>query len=214
MQPTTSLISIVWRFIPLVAGIALLYFVSTLFSVDELKSIAAEHRIGGAVLFGVLMFSTTVVAPLTSLPLVPVLAPFLGPFTTGLACYIGWTFGAILAFWIGRRFGRPFVARFVSLETFARYESYIRPEMSFFYITVLHMVIPVDIFSYVLGVCTSVSLRVYTLATLAGILWFSFAFAYMGSAVTQGDYVLFTGIGVASILIMYLSWRYLRSQKK
>ncbi len=187
-----------------------LYLALTNLSFEELKRIAEEHRIQGAVLFGMLMFTTTVIAPLTSLPLVPMIAPFLGPFTTGLACYIGWVLGAVVAFWIGRTYGQPLVARYISIETIKKYETYIRPDMGFVLITVLHMVIPVDIFSYAIAMFTTVSLRIYTLATMLGILWFSFAFAYLGDALVNQDYVLLGILGVASVLILYISWRYVR----
>ncbi len=187
-----------------------LYLAVTNLSFEGLTRIAEEHRIQGAVLFGMLMFTTTVIAPLTSLPLVPMIAPFLGPFTTGLACYIGWTLGAVVAFWIGRTYGQPLVSRYIRIESIKKYESYIRPDMGFVLITVLHLVIPVDIFSYTLAMFTTVSLRIYALSTVLGILWFSFAFAYLGDAIANQDYVLLSVLGVASVLILYISWRYVR----
>ncbi len=82
--------------------------------------------------------------------------------------------------------------------------------MSFVFLVVLHLVIPVDVFSYAIGMFTTVSLRIYALATMVGILWFSFAFAYLGSAIANQDYVLLAILGVASVLILYISWRYVR----
>ena len=205
------------HFIGLVLILCGVYFFATGFSFEELQNIAREHRIQGAVLLATLMFSTTVLAPLTSLPLIPLVAPFLGPFVTGLACYTGWVLGAVVAFWIGRQYGKPFVSRYIDLSTIRKYEKYIRPDVGFLYIVLLHMIIPVDIFSYALGMLTTVSIRLYACATLVGLLWFSFAFAYAGSALMSGDYVLLGSIGVASGVILYLSWRYarkvLRSEK-
>lgn len=198
------------RGLGVVALLCAIYYLATWFSYDELEVIAREHRIYGALLLGAIMFSTTVLAPLTSLPLVPLVAPILGPFTTGLASYVGWVCGAVVAFWIGRHYGQPFVSRYLDMSVVRRYERYIPPDVSFLYITLLRMVIPVDIFSYALGLFTTVSLRLYTGATLVGLLWFSFAFAYAGDALMGGDYVLLVSIGVASVVILFFSWKYVR----
>ena len=188
-----------------------MYALVRYFSYAEIERIAMEHRMLGAFLLAIVMFATTIIAPLTSLPLVPMLAPLLGPFTTGLACYIGWLLGAIVAFLIGRQYGQPFVARYIDMHTVKKYEAYIVPEMSFVFIAVLRMLIPVDLFSYALALFTTVSFRVYVYATMVGLLWFSFGFAYLGNALMDGDAVLLLSIGVASLVILASSWYYIHS---
>jgi uncharacterized membrane protein YdjX (TVP38/TMEM64 family) len=186
------------------------YTVVSRFSAPEIVRIVGENRLLGVVLFGSIMFGTTVIAPLASLPLVPVIAPFLGPFTTGLASFVGWALGAFVAFFIGRQYGRPVVSKFINLESLRRYEEYVKPETGFLLIVLLRMLLPVDVLSYALGMFSTVSFPVYALATMLGIVWFSFAFAYFGTAVADGDYVLLSGIGVASVLILGGSWHYVR----
>ena len=186
------------------------YLLLTNISNEVLHTVAEENPLLGGILFALIMFSTTVVAPLTSLPLVPIVAMFLGPFTTGLACFVGWTLGAVVAFLIGRHLGQPFVAKYIGMEKIKKYEKYIPPETSFMLIVVLRMCVPVDLLSYALGLLSTVSFRVYTLATMIGILWFSFAFAYGGVALMNRDYVLLASIGVASVLILGFSWFYIR----
>jgi uncharacterized membrane protein YdjX (TVP38/TMEM64 family) len=178
---------------------------------DTLMSIVQENRVLGAVLLGFIMFMTTVIAPLTSLPLVPLVAPFLGPFTTGVACFVGWTLGAVVAFLVGRYYGQPFMAKFIDMKTINKYETYIPPDTGFMLIVLLRMIIPVDVLSYALGIfSTTVSLYRYTLASMVGILWFSFAFAYFGDALKKHNYVLLAGISVASVVILLFSWHYAR----
>ena len=172
--------------------------------------IAAEHRLLGASIFSLIMFVTTVIAPLTAMPMVPMVAPLLGPFTVGLACFIGWTFGALVSFCIGRYWGQPVVKRFINPDTLRTYEQYVRPDMSFVLIVTLRMLVPVDILSYALSIFTTVPLSTYAPATMIGILWFSFALAYLGDALASRDYVLFGVIGVASVVIIGLSWWYAR----
>ncbi|MCF7815410.1 MAG: VTT domain-containing protein [Candidatus Pacebacteria bacterium] len=179
--------------------------------VENLMLIADENRVLGAFLFTLIMFATTVLAPLTAIPLVPMVAPFLGPFTTGVACFTGWILGAVVAFVIGKKYGQPFVSRFIDMQTIKKYESYIKPDISFLMIVVLRMVVPVDVLSYALGIfTTTISLRTYTLASMIGIVWFSFALAYAGDALVSRNYVLLMSISVASVVILYFSWRYVR----
>jgi uncharacterized membrane protein YdjX (TVP38/TMEM64 family) len=179
-----------------------------------LYEIATEHRILGAVLFACLMFITTIVAPLSSLGVVPMIAPLLGPFTTGVACYVGWLMGALVAFYIGRIYGQPFVSKVMSQTAWSRYMRYLQKDMSFVYIIMLRMVLPVDILSYLLGAFTIVSFAKYTVASAIGILWFSFAFAYLGEALMKGDYVLIAKVGVASVAILVGAWLYIHYTAK
>ena len=182
----------------------------SVYGLEHIISIATSHRIIGAVLFSLLMFSTTVIAPLTSLPLVPVIAPVLGPFTTGLASFIGWTLGAVVAFLIGRYGGRPYIPKKYNLDRYTKYEKLLSAKTSFLTIVALRMLVPVDALSYALGLVSNVSLKIYTTATMLGIVWFSFAFAYLGDSLIRQDYVLLVRIGVASVTILVSSFLYVR----
>jgi uncharacterized membrane protein YdjX (TVP38/TMEM64 family) len=169
------------------------------------ERVLGENKVLGAIAFVLIMFATTVVAPLTSLPLVPLISPVLGPFLTGVLSILGWSAGAVVAFLIARHAGRPLLSTFVSLEAIDRYERLIPREARFMTIFALRMVIPVDILSYALGILSSVSLLEYTLATVLGISWFAFAFAYLGEAAFEGNVVLFLCIGAASLVVLGLS---------
>ncbi len=186
----------------------------TEFPYDQVTALIAGNRFLGALIFAGLMCIATVVAPLTLLPLVPLVAPILGPFVTGMASTIGWLLGAVIAFLIARYGGRPLVARFVNLEAVNHLEARLPPDAQFLVLVVLRIVVPVDILSYALGLFSQVSLATYTLATLIGISWFSFAFAYLGEALFSGNYVLFLSLGVASVIVLGLAFIYLRRKTR
>lgn len=173
-----------------------------------------SHRGVGVLLFTGLMFLSTVIAPLMTLPLVPLVAPILGPTVTALASIIGWTLGAIVAFLIARYGGRPLLSKYIALETLERYESTLPKQTHFFLIVMMRMMIPVDVLSYALGFISTVGILEYTLATLIGVSWFSFAFAYFGEAFFSHNYVLLGGISVASVIILLIASWYVRSQKR
>ena len=173
------------------------------------EQVVGQDKLLGGVLFGAIMFFATVIAPVTVLPIVPLIAPVLGPLMTAVISIISWTLGAVVAFLIARYAGRPFLSRFISLETIDRYEMYIPDEARFFMIVALRVLIPVDILSYALGFFSSISLLKYTLATVLGISWFAFIFAYLGEAAFTGDGVLFGVLAFISLSLLVLGWGYM-----
>lgn len=183
-------------------------FVVPLFTpvpVAYLQAQIGEQYLVSSVAFTGLMFLATVVAPVSVLPLVPAVAPFLGPLVTALLAIVGWTLGSIVAFLLARRFGRPLILNFVSSEKIARYEAYIPEKSLFWWIVLLRMIIPVDVLSYALGLVSRVALLPYTIATIIGITPFSFIFAYGGEALLEGKYrrvVLLLGLAVVIFLFV------------
>lgn len=201
-------------------GIALLALVmgasvfASAFIPEDVSVLLTENRYLSALIFALLMCGATVIAPITLLPAVPMVAPILGPFLTGISCALGWTLGAVIAFLIARHGGRPIMCHFLNLRTLEQFESRIPSEAHFFLILALRLVIPVDVLSYALGLFSSVSLSVYTLATSLGVLWFSFAFAYLGYAVKEQDSVLFATYSVLSALIVLSALWYVRKSMR
>lgn len=178
---------------------------------QSVYTLMSGHTYISALTLTLLMFGATVVAPITLLPTVPLIAPILGPFITALACSVGWTLGAIVAFWIGRHGGRPLIGRFINLKNLEQFEKRIPRESHFFLIFALRLIFPVDLLSYGLGLFSSVSLQTYAFASGLGILWFSFAFSYLGYAFDSKNTVLFVSYGVASLIISGSALWYVRT---
>ncbi len=196
-----------------ILGLSLFSMVYTL-PFEDLVTYAQDHKLLGAALLAILMCLSTVVAPLTVLPIVPMVSPVLGPFVTGLASYIGWGAGSIIAFWIARTWGQPVVFKLIDKESIEKTRQYIDEDMSLLFVVALRMTIPADALSYVLGLFTVISYRVYILATMIGIAWFSFGFAYLGDSLMNGNYVLLIPISVASIFILYFLWVYIKKRQR
>ncbi len=213
MFSNTRLVQAIQIGIFIAVGVLGYMYVSKSIDSSLIYEISEKHKLYGAALFACIMFGTTVFAPLSSLPLVPMIAPILGPFTTGVACYVGWFSGACVAFQIGRRYGQPYVTKIWSSEVLNRYIHYTQKDMSFIQVAILCLILPVDILSYILSTCTTVSFFKYACASAIGILWFSFAFAYLGEALMNGNTVLLMKVGVASVAILigagcYTRYRY------
>ncbi|PIR37929.1 MAG: hypothetical protein COV34_02470 [Candidatus Zambryskibacteria bacterium CG10_big_fil_rev_8_21_14_0_10_42_12] len=128
-----------------------------------------------------LMFVATVAAPLSTLPLIPIAVSVWGSFIVAILSIIGWSFGAICAFYLSRRYGMPVVRKFVSQEKIERINNNIPQDRNLLAsIILLRMVVPVDILSYALGIFPRVTWKPYVIGTIIGILPFSFIFAYLG----------------------------------
>ena len=173
---------------------------------EYLKSFIGENHLISALVFIFLMFLATVIAPLLILPFVPAVAIYLGPLPTAFYSIIGWTVGAVVAFLIARYFGRPVVARLVSLEDIARYERYIPQTAQFWWLVALRMTLPVDILSYAVGLLSSMPLWQYTLATAIGVTPFSFVFSYLGVAFLGGRYEFLVSISVLGVFLFSLAY--------
>lgn len=119
-----------------------------------------------------------VVAPVSTFPLLPLAVSMWGSFFAALFSIIGWSTGAAIAFGLARRFGRPFIAKIVSLEKIQRIEKLIPERNIFVSIILLRMALPVDVLSYALGLFSSVPFRLYVLATIIGVSPFAFIFSY------------------------------------
>lgn len=159
----------------------------------------------------VLMLTLAIVLmPLTVMPLIPVASAVMGPFATALLSIVGWTLGGVLAFLIARYVGRPALERFVNLGTLDELTARIPQNSRFMVIVLLRLTLPVDIVSYAIGFTSSVSLLEYTLATLVGVTWFSFAFAYLGDALLTGNKPLLIELTGASLFIFFGAWLWLR----
>ena len=168
-----GLAAIVALFI-VVSGIAALYK-------EELKAFIYRHETGGALAYIALGIIATVVAPLSSLPFLPLVSLLYGWFWAALFSIISWSIGSLIAFWIARKYGKAVVRRFVSLERMEKIEAKIPKERFFWTIVFLRIVIPVDALSYALGLFSTIKTREYMLATVVGITPFAFVWAYFGS---------------------------------
>lgn len=184
-------------------------YLSQVLTVD-VESLISDNPVMSVLVLIALMYAATVLAPITVLPLIPVVAPMLGPFVTGLASWIGWTGGAITAFWIARYGGRPLVSRVADMEKLARLESHIPENAHFFAILALRLILPVDVLSYALGIFSTVHAKTHAIASALGIMWFSFAFAYLGYAFDSNNTVLFGTYSVASLIIFLTALWYAR----
>lgn len=161
----------------------LLFLASTYFAQiysGELVLLVGEKRLLGIVAYTLVAVLTTVIAPLNSIPLMPIATNIWGPIITALASIVGWLIGALIAFGISRKYGRGLVEKIFSREKVDAFEKRVPQQNLFWSIVFLRMAVPVDMLSYILGLFSTISWTTYTFATLIGITPFAFVLAYTG----------------------------------
>lgn len=161
--------------------VIILFLASLVFSQFYSNAIKEIFLLKGAVgmaFYVLIAIAAVVIAPISALPLLPVAATLWGGFTAALLSIIGWAIGAVAAFWLSRRYGRPLLVKIVNLEKIEKIEKAIPSKNLFFGVVFLRMAFPVDILSYALGLFSNISFPSYTAATLIGIVPFAFIFSY------------------------------------
>ncbi len=184
----------------------------------DLVSALATHVSGMNMLsyaaYVAILTLAVVAMPITVMPLIPVAATLLGPLPTALLSIVGWTLGGGISFLIARHIGRPVIERFVSFEKLDAITDRIPQDARFITIIFLRLTLPVDLVSYALGFSKSIGFWEYIVATFIGVIWFSFAFAYMGDALLNQNVILLVEVGAASLLVFTLGWMWLAHKKR
>lgn len=140
-----------------------------------------DFVLGGYIFYMGLMILATVIAPLSTLPLMPIAVSVWGSLTVAILSTVAWSIGAVMAFYISRKYGIPVVKKFVSEEKIEAINQKLPEDKNLLMsIILLRMIIPVDILSYALGIFPRVTWRAYTIGSIIGVIPFSFIFAYLG----------------------------------
>lgn len=174
-------------FLKAVSGAIILVLLFTLASVFadkyqvQMQAIVSDDSAFGMAAYVALTAVAVVVAPVSTLPLLPLASGIWGWVLAGVLSIIGWTIGGQIAFLFARRFGKPFLRRIISLEKLEKYEKRIPEENMFWTVLFLRMAVPVDVLSYALGLFSRMKSVPYFFATLIGVTPFAFVFAYAGT---------------------------------
>jgi len=151
-----------------------------------------------------------VLVPVTVVPIIPLVAGVFGPFITGVLTVVGWTLGSAIAFLLARTFGRPLLECLMDTKNLDAVVARFPLKLQFVSIFLLRHILPVDLMSYALGLIPGVRFGTYLAATGLGVIWFSFAFAYLGEAFLAGNRWLFIQLAVASLAIFSVAWYMLK----
>lgn len=145
-----------------------------------------------------------VVAPVSTLPLIPIASVAWGWFIAGVLSILGWVLGSQIAFFLARRYGKPLVQKIVSLEKLERFEKRFPEKNVFWTVVLLRMVVPVDVLSYAVGLFSEMKSVTYFLATMLGVIPFAFIFAYTGTLSIGTQLIVCIEVAVLAFLVYIL----------
>lgn len=177
---------------------------------ELIKSSISGMNVVSYLAYTAILIAAVVFMPLTVMPLIPLATSIIGPLPTAILSVIGWTVGAMIAFLIARHLGRPILEKFVPLQKLDAIVDYFPDKAQFIFVVLLRLTLPVDLVSYALGLTKSLGFIEYSVATFIGVIWFSFAFAYLGEALLSGNMPLLIELGGLSLVIFVAGWYLLK----
>lgn len=152
----------------------------------------------------VLTVAAVVVAPFSTVPLIPVAVSLWGIFWAVVLSVFAWTTGALIAFYLARRYGQAFLSRFVNVEKLDGWRNRLPKADVFVVVVLFRMVFPVDVLSYALGLFTKISYKTYVSATFLGVIPFAIVFAYASTLSIWMQLAAF----VLGLLVFLIGYKY------
>jgi uncharacterized membrane protein YdjX (TVP38/TMEM64 family) len=145
---------------------------------NDIKNLVLLQGVTGMLFYVILLIAAEVVAPVSFLPILPLAVTLWGSLAAAVLSIAGWTVGAVIAFFLARRYGRSLISRLVNLQRIDEIGSAIPEKQIFWAVVFFRIIFPVDILSYALGLFTKMKPKPYVLASLIGISPFAFILSY------------------------------------
>ena len=169
---------------------------------EAIRILIGEGGIFSLLVYFLFAVSSEVIAPVSSLPALPLAVSAWGSFLAAAVSWAGWLTGSMIAFALARRFGRPLVGRLVDLTRVSQASDFIPEKNLFWMVVFLRLFFPADIFSYALGLFSKIKWSSYLLATALGLAPFTFLFSY-GLKISIGYQIAIGLVALAITLLFY-----------
>ncbi|NCT02103.1 VTT domain-containing protein [Candidatus Parcubacteria bacterium] len=154
----------------MLVGLAVFFIGSahiSLYYENELPLLVQSNGLLGISTYVLITITAVVIAPVSTLPLIPIAVTIWGWQITAILSIIGWVIGSQIAFLLARRFGKKIILRFISLQKIEKFEQRLSKENIFWTVVLLRLAVPVDIFSYALGLFSTMKAGSFFLVTLS-----------------------------------------------
>ena len=149
-------------------------------NIDFFKNIVQDNFYLGIFIFIILEVISIVVAPVTTIPILPIASKTYGVFLASCFFIIGGIIGSLIAFIIGKTFGKKVASRFVSIEQAEEAVKAFPKKHLFFSLIFLRTAVSSDVLSYSLGIFTKIGYKMFISTTVIGIIPSAIFFAYLG----------------------------------
>ncbi len=192
-----------WTMILVVAyGIISHYDITQYLQPAQFAEYIQSFGVMAPLVFVGIMALAVVVSPIPSLPLDLAAGVAFGPLLGTVYAVVGAEIGAIVSFLIGRTLGREVIARFVKSHVVFCEKCSDHHLVGFVFLSRLLPVFSFDLVSYGAGL-TTMSLKAFALATLAGMIPPTFALVYFGSSTMAADWLLIAlGLVLVGLFIL------------
>lgn len=177
---------------------------------DQLTALLEGNMVTGMVAYVLGATITTVIAPLSFLPVLPVAVSLWGSFVAAMLSIVAWSFGSAIAFLLARRYGRPLVLRLVGERKMKHFTEFMPQRNLFIAVVFLRIALPVDLLSYALGLIGVMRFWPYMLATVIGLIPFAFSLSYLAGLDTRYQ----IGAFIIAIVVIVLTFPRMKRQYK
>jgi len=160
----------------------------------------------GPLILIVSMATAVIIPPIPSLPLDLASGAAFGPLLGTTYAVIGAAIGAMVSFSIGRALGREGISRLLRVDAVFCEKCSDHHVGVLIFLARLIPVVSFDVVSYGAGF-TTISLRTFSFATIAGMVPPTFAFTYLGSSVVSAQWLLIgSGCLLVALFVLMPMW--------
>ena len=174
------------------------------------SAVIREYPLLGALLFVLVSALSAMVMFFSSVVLVPVGIEAWGEIGCLLLLWLGWFLGGVLTYTIGRRFGRPVVARLIAEQDLRTFEQRMSRNTGFVAALLVQLAFPSDVVGYVFGLL-QFPRRIYLAALLCAELPYAAGTVFLGAAVLEQRWTWLLGGLVCGAIVLLWQWRMRRS---
>ncbi len=208
------------RIIFLLAVVAIAFFIwfsSALYEVLNETLIFSKESIElypilGIFIFLVFAIMSAMLVFFTSIIFVPVAVFAWGETATFFLLLLGWSIGAIIAYFIGKKLGRTAVEYILSKKKISGYDDLVTKEMGIFDVILLKLALPSEVPSFFLGIVHYPFLK-YILVVIISELPFAIWAVYLSGVFIEDKRLVFTGVLIASVALLSIAERKYRKKR-
>jgi uncharacterized membrane protein YdjX (TVP38/TMEM64 family) len=176
----------------------------------EIEPMIANEPIWGATLFVLFAALSAMLAFVSIAVIIPVAVYAWGPIVCIVLLWIGWIVGGIIAYSVGKYFGRPVIKWLASdSAVLQKLESRVRRDTPFGMVFLFQLALPSEIPGYVLGL-VRYPLGLYLLSLGLAELPYALATVSLGQSFVQGQSGLVLSVGAAVVGLILVTFYALR----
>ncbi|KKR02809.1 MAG: hypothetical protein UT31_C0040G0003 [Parcubacteria group bacterium GW2011_GWF2_39_13b] len=155
-----------------------------------LEKYLTAYPLIGSIIFFVFAALSAVISPFTSAPLIPAAIAIFGNFLTFWLLWIGWIFGGIISYFLGRYAARPIAINLLTSKKINYYQKKLSKKTNFWLILLFRIAAPAEIPGPILGALKYNPLK-FIFATAIAELPYAIASIYASNALITDQKIIF-----------------------